>query len=461
MTKGSEGVGINSVFSFYKPYFIWDPLNANVALGNGYQGGGRVDMTLTDIDATSITEQFSVWDASQERYVVITVDGYASKVLGSVGDFSDGVVENRWTSSWSTSRLGFTIVAPTGSEMLVQDSVPADIIIGGTMPNRTYVDTTEGTDTIIERSNVRSAAYRRVFQILVKNQNDAYLPTGGNVLMGINATANTRVTDGATWCRKLPGSRGWWAIMLSIPAGTGTQYLSLSFKSGTGRWYISAPMFYNIYSTFGNIVRAPIPCYAGPTHYSRGKWNCKTTTNEFSLGISGWLAMSIVIPDRSVSNGHLNYVGVANYAYACLFTWASFLYRIRVIMSNSNNHLAVQFDNEGTSFVFLDFGDDWVDFEKIGMVVTWGISNGTNYASLYINGKKIDSVTGAADWFIEDLGSSFIYIGSEGDAESSAAADCWIPRLAVGKQPMHRSQARVLSLKMRDFARCGNLGEMS
>ena len=279
--------------------------------------------------------------------------------------------------------------------------------------------------------------------------------------MGINATANTRVTDGATWSRKLPGSRGWWAIILSIPAGTGTQYLSLSFKSGTGRWYISAPMFFNAYSTFENIVHAPIPCYTGPTHYSRGQWNCRTTINEFSLGPTGWLAMSIVMPDRSISNGHLDYAGAANYTYACLFTWMSFTYRIRVIMSDSSDHLAVQLDNDGTSFAFLDFGDDWNDFEKIGMVVTWGISNGINFASLYVNGKKLDSVVGASDWFPQDLGASIPYIGSEGDSDPSPAADCWIPRLALGKSPMHRSQARVLSLKMRDFARTGNVGEMS
>jgi len=461
MTLGNlEGGGISSIFAAYKPCFVWDPYNPIMALGDGYQGGGRVNMVVNDIDSSTTTEQFSIWDAGNERFQIVTPAANPTKVLGTIGDFSDGFVESWWSSPWATSKLGFAVIAPTLSGMLVQDSVPADIIVGGTMPNQTYVDTTEVDDTIIERSNSRSATYTRLFQVLVKSQNDAYLPTGGNVLIGNNASAGTRVTDANTWCRKLPGTRGWWAVMLTVPAGTGTRYLSLSFKSGTGRWYISAPTLYTVFSTFENIVRGPIPCYTGPTSYQRGQWNCyNANSNDFSLGPTGWIAMSIILPDRSVSNGHLNYAGVGDYGFCGLSTWTSSTYRIRITMSDTNNHLAVNFSNGVPTFAVLDFGDDWVDFEKIGMVVTWGISNGDSYVNLYVNGKKLDSVINAADWFPQTLPASAVYIGSDGAGGS--AADCWIPRFAMGRKPMHRSHARILSLKMRDFARTGNIGDMS
>jgi hypothetical protein len=458
MTFGNiKGNSVSSVLNPYNPCFIWDPYSPEYALGDGYQGGGRVDFTVNDIDSISTSEEFSVWDAGNERFQ-ITTPSTKDNVLGSVGDFSDGTTESFWSSPWSTTTLGFAVVSPTSSGMLVQDSVPADIIVGGTMPNRTYVDTTEVDDTVIERSNARSATYRRCFQILVKS-NDGLEPLTGNVLVGINASSGTRSTSASTWYRKLPGSRGWWAVMLTIEAGTGTQYLSLKFKAGTGRWYIAAPMFYNAYSTFENIVHGPIPCYTGPTSYARGQWNCYTKTSEFAISPAGWLAMSMVLPDRSISNGHLTYAGDAEYGFSGMFSWISSTYRIRMIMSDSLNHPVIQLDDGGVSFAYLDFGENWQDFEKIGLVVTWGTSNGSNYASLYINGKKIDSVVDAINWFPQNLAASTIYIGSDG--LDGAAADCWIPRLAIGRRPMHRSTARVLSLKMRDFARTGVLGDLS
>jgi hypothetical protein len=169
--------------------------------------------------------------------------------------------------------------------------------------------------------------------------------------------------------------------------------------------------------------------------------------------------MSIVLPDRSVNNGHLDYAGGSTYGFQGLMSWVSSTYRIRVIMSSTTYHLVVQMDNGGTSFAYLDFSSNWDDFERIGMCACWNVSYGTQYANLYVNGQKLDSVSAPADFYPQNLASSTVYIGTDGS--SGAAADCWIPRLALGRKPIHRSYARLLSMQMRDYARCGTLGDMS
>jgi hypothetical protein len=426
-----------------------------MSIGHGLTG--VVPWTVADLDSSPTTDKFSVWDAGNERFQIITVATYPDYVLGSVGDFADGYIKNWWTGSWSTEFYGFAVTEPTSAEMLDTDTVPADIIAGDSMPNMTYVDTDEEDDSVIERSNLRSTSYTRIFQILVKSEDDTD-PTG-NVVIGFNTDAGTRTVDADTWYRPLPGTRGWWAVMLDCPSDpvATTIYITMSFKAGTGRWYISSPFFYNKFTTFENIVRAPIPYTT--TAYQRGQWSVNSSSDVLRIGPAGWLGMSIVMPDRSKSNGHLDYAGAENYTAAGLLSWISGTYRLRVMMSDTYDRLIVQMDNDSTSFAYLDLGDDWQDWERIGLCVCWGISNGAQYANLYVNGKKLDSVSSPADWYPQTLGTASLYIGID-QTNSSAAADCWIPRVALGKQSLHRSLARKVSLIMRDLARAGNIGDM-
>jgi len=238
--------------------------------------------------------------------------------------------------------------------------------------------------------------------------------------------------------------------MYYATAGT-TNYITMSFKQGTGKWFLSAPMFYNKYTGFGNIVRAPIPRYTSTKE--RGQYSVNNTTNIYTIPVAGWLAGCVVLPDRSVSNGHLDYAGAGQYSFGGVMGWQAGTYRIRMIMSTTYDHLAIQMDNGGTSFAFLDFPSDWDDFEPFGFVVTWGIISGTEYASLYVNGEKVDSVYGTTDWFPEVSAPATFYIGKDG--ASGAAADAWVSRIMLGRKPMHRSEARMLSSKMLTLTRGG------
>lgn len=441
------GTSLSSVLRNFNPSFIWDANRAGSSSGLGI-AGKSISWTITDMDSVTPPDNFSVWSEGKERFEVIDPTTYPDKILGPVGDFSDGVIRNYWSSSWLTSNLGFSVTSPTGSSMLGQVSgVPADIINGGSLPDVTYVDTDEVQDSVIERSNSRSSTYQRVFQILIKSE-DGNDPNG-NVEIGMNTTSGTRVTDASgTWFRQLPGSKGWYSALYIAGSGS-TIYITMKFKLGTGRWFLSSPMFYNQFSTFENITRAPIPRYSSTTE--RGQYGLNTTNTDFAIPRSGWMAGSFVLPDRSVSNGHSDYAGASNYGFAGLMSWQSGTYRIRMIMSDSQDHIAVQLDNGGTSFAFLDFTSDWSDFEGFGFVVTWGYTNGSEYANLYVNGVKQDSVFGTSDWFPQNLSSSDIYIGSNGSG--GAAADCWISRLIIGRNPMDRSTAKVLSYRMKELVR--------
>ena len=433
----------------YDPIFVWDPVRAGTSYGRGISSN-RVDWTVNDLDTLTPPDSFSVWHSGNERFQVVDTTTNTDIALGPVGDFSDGKVQNYWSTSWLTSNLGFSVTAPTTSTMLGEVSgTAADIISGGSLPDVTFVDTDEAQDTVIERSNSRSATYGRVFQILIKSE-DSNNPSG-NVEIGMNTSAGTRTTDAAgTWFRELPGSRGWYAALYHVAAGS-TIYITLKFKLGTGRWLLSSPMFYNQYSTFENIVRPPIPRYSATTE--RGQYNVYTTNTDFSIPRAGWMAGTFVLPDRSVDNGHLDYSGAGNYGFCGLMSWQSGTYRIRMIMSDSQEHVVIQLDNGGSSFAFLDFTDTWDDFEPFSFVVTWGYSNGTNYAELYVNGVKEDSVSGAADWFPQNSAASDIYIGSDG--LTGAAADCWISKIAIGVDPMNRSVAKDLSFELMSQVRGG------
>jgi len=454
MTLNSpSGVCRSSVLHYAKPSLIWSPYRAARAVGNGMQGGGRVDMTIQNIDTSTNTHEFSVWHDGKERFEIKTELANPEEVLGSVGDFSDGYVQNYWSTSWSTANLGFGVIAPTTAGVLGQTGSIPDII-SGSHGNTTYVDTDEGQDSVIEKSNTRSASYIRVFQVLIKSE-EGHSPDSGNVEIGLNTSAGTRTVTGNTWYRQLPGSGDWYAVIDQMAAGSGTIYISIKFKQGTGRWYVACPTWYSAFSTFENITRGPIP---GGLSYRRGQYGVYTTNSEFKLSPSGWLGMSISLPDRSDANGHLDYAGASGYGFMGLMSWQSGNFRIRTIMSSSLNHLAVQMDESTVSFAYLDFGDDWDDFEQIGMVVTWGISGGQNYAYLYVNGRKVDAEASVANWYPQTLADASVYIGTNGSGGS--AADCWISKLALGKQPLDRNFARTLSTYFKETAKGGRIGAM-
>jgi hypothetical protein len=444
----TSGIGLSKFLESCRPSFVWDPYRPT----HSYRG---VDFTVEDIDVIG-NEPFTVWDSSNERFKFVYPSTQPNEVLGSIGDFSDGKVQSWWSSYWTSANLGFSVSNGTPAGYLGQLAGTAPDILDTILSmDVTYVDTDESNDSFIERSQNRSATYARVLQVLVKSV-DSHSAVD-NVEIGFNTSAGTGTTSSDTWSVALPGSRGWYAVMFLCPTGGSPIYVTMKFKVGTGRWLLAAPSFYSQWSTMENIVRAPMPKFDA-TYYNRGQYQVLTTNEEFAIPVSGWLAQSIILPDRSISNGHLDYSGAAAQSFAGMFSWLSGTYRIRTIMSSSSYHLGVQLDNGGTSFAYLDLGDDWVDFEKIGLVVTWGISNGSEFANLYVNGKKYDAVFGPSDWFPNNLAASTIYIGADGDG--GAAADCWINKVALGRKPLHRSKARELSLYMRNSIRTGTIGEM-
>ena len=443
-----------TVLTQLNPTFVWDPFR-NRAAGKGIEGNGHLKFDTIDADATVTTEAFSVWDSGNERFKVITPAANPEEVFGTAGYFSDGYVEQRWTATWNAVNLAFDVVAPTPVGSLYQETgVVADIMVGTTMGDVTVIDTgVDANDAVIEKSCSNSATYTRVYQFLIKSENGT--SPVGIVTIGANVTAGTRTSSASTWCRKLPGSRGWWAVMLTAPLVTPV-YVSINVTAGTGRWFVACPMSYSQWSSFENITRAPIPIDLGPTTYSRGLWYLKSTNAEIAIKQSGWLAMSVVLPDPSVSRGHLNYAGVGSYKSAYLLNLDSDLQRIRVTMSDSNDRLIVILgDTVPVYYAYLDCLSDWDGFAAMGIVACWEINNGSKYASLYVNGRKLDSVANpSAGWFPRGVTPAQLRIGTDSTTgEGSTAADCYISKVAMGNNILQRKDARVLSAHMKTIAR--------
>jgi len=446
MINNIQGPGIRSILDL-KPQFYWDAFRAGRSSGLGIEGDGNLKITLVDNDSRPVTDVVTKWDPGQERWHGVTVTASPEGVLGPSGNFYDGYILNSW-SSWTSSYCGFAVVAPTPAGALYTNTgVYPDIIFGLTHCDEP-VCATDGAieDVIVERSITLSATYRRVFQVLVKSE-DGNDPVG-NVYVGINSSAGTRVISASTWIRPLPGLRGWYAVLLSAAAGSGTRYVSISFKMNTGRWFYCAPMWFSTWSTMENVTRPPLM----PAN-SRGGWYVTSTNSELIMRPEGWLAMSVVLPDRSVSNGHLDLSGAANYRFLGLLNLECVEgYRLRVSMSDTYDHLTVSMGTTVSSTIaFLDLTDDWNDFSGFGIVATWEISNGTRYVTLYCNGIKGDSVSSPADWWPDNLTPNQLFLGIS--ASSGTLAECWIPRMAMGRQRIHRSVARTLSKKMYDLAR--------
>lgn len=447
-----SGIGRALLLDQHQPTFVWDPLRAR-ASGLGLEGNGDFKFTLTDEDAIPTTEPFCVWDSGNERFKVVTPASNPSEIFGSAGYFSDGYIQQRWSATWDSINLGFAVTYPTPAGALYQETgVQADIVSGATLGDLTVIDTTVDTelDSVIERSNVGSTGFTRVVQILVKSE-DGTSPVG-IVTLGTNTTAGTRTTSASTWCRKLPGSRGWWAVMLTAPLVTPV-YITIKVTANTGRWFLACPLFYNKWTTSENITRAPIPVITGPTVYRRGLWYMTSTNAEVTLKPTGWLAMSVVLPDPSVSNGHLDYAGTGSYKIAYLLHLDCGLYRLRVTMSDTYDHLVVSLGTTaGVNFAFLDCPSNWEGYAAMGIVATWEISNGSTYATLYVNGIKQDSVANPVDWYPTGLSASTLWVGTVPGGGNSSS-DCYISKIAMGRKTLRRKDARVLSVYMRDIAR--------
>jgi len=446
-----SGIG-RTVLTELKPTFVWDALRSR-ASGLGIEGEGNFKFSLVDEDAITTTEAFTVWDSGNERFKVVTPDANPEEVLGSAGYFSDGYIENRWSATWDSANLGFAVTTPTPAGSIYQDTgVEADIVSGATLGDITVIDTEVDlvNDAVVEKSNTGNITYVKVFQILVRSEEDT--SPVGVVTLGINTTGGTRTTSASTWCRKLPGSRGWWAVMMIAPLATPV-YITLKITKHTGRWFLACPMFYTKWGTSENITRAPIPVDTGPTTYSRGFWLLNSTNSEVTIKPTGWLAMSVVLPEPSVSNGHLNYAGVGTYKTAYLLNLDCDLYRLRVSMSETYDRLIVSMGTTaGVNFAFLDCTSSWTGYAAMGIVATWEINNGTLYATLYVNGTKLDSVINPVDWYPLALAPATLWIGSN-TGGSSSSADCYISKIAMGRKSIERKNARVLSSHMKNIAR--------
>jgi hypothetical protein len=274
-------------------------------------------------------------------------------------------------------------------------------------------------------------------------------PTG-IVELGWNGSSGTRTTE-APWIRKMPNT-DWYMLGIIVAANASTTgYGSIKIIAGNGEWDIACASFHNIY-----VEHERIPRIALRGNSDRGKWDVHTTNAELKLRSEGWIAMSVVLPDRSVSNGHTDFDGASNYDFGGMFNLDCGTYRLRVSMSDTYDRLVVTMGTTaGVNFAYLDGLVDWDDFSAMGIVAAWEISNGNTYATLYINGQKLDSVANPADWFPDDLAAGTAYIGVS--ASDGAPAEAWISRVAYGTGHMHRSHARSLSKEMQKLCRGAEL----
>ena len=458
MIEGIQGAGWQRVLRAARPTFAWDALRSNRALIAGQTGTSipiTVDFPTTDDPDTN---PWCVWDPGDGRFRQVTKAGNPGEFIGAAGHFYDGYLRNYFPVAWADATLGFAVVTPTASGCLYQETgVSPDIVIGTTHGDVTVLDTDEDAtnDTIVERTVPKNGTYNRMLQVLVKSEDD--LDPATYVKLGLNTTADTRTLSSSTWCRKLPGTRGWYAVMLGAGTGTGNYYASIGITKETGRWFVAAPIWYSRYSTFENVTRNVVPVDAGPTTYKDAQWFIATNTAQDgpNLTACGWLAMSVVLPDRSVSNGHLDYSGAANYKFLGLLNTEDGTNRLRVSMSDTNDHLVVSIGTiAGVNGAYLDCSDDWLDFGAMGIVATWFVRDATYYAALYVNGQKLDSVATAspAAWFPQVATAwDKTYIGASGN--DGTAAECWISRVAMGRSILHRARARALSAAMQQMAR--------
>ena len=165
--------------------------------------------------------------------------------------------------------------------------------------------------------------------------------------------------------------------------------------------------------------------------------------------------MSVVLPDRSVSNGHTDNAGAANYKFLGLLNLDCDTWRLRVSMSDTYDRLVVTLGSTApVNFAFLDGPTAWNDFAAMGIVVAWEQTNTSTYANLWVNGEKLDGVSDPATWYPETPTAGTLLIGIS-DTDGTPA-ECMISKVAYGTNHINRSTARALSARMRDLARGAN-----
>jgi hypothetical protein len=454
MILSPSGLGIQTLFANATPIFVWDAYRAGHSIGKGADGTGHIPLTITDNDSAAAAQWFRFSDGKLRKMSAAsdTVIGM-EEALGPTGDFFGGKTTSFY--GYNNQRLGLTEVAPTVSTSWVRvESTFPDIFhtLGLTTSDHDYVveartNLDAVNDVVVERAQSRSATYNRDYTVLVKNITAATNPNG-LVEVGYNATAGTRLTSTPTRIRKLPGL-DWYAVSFVVPSNATTSgYLSLKFLASTGTWQACSPSFFNIFVEHEYITRIQ-----GGVNFSRGKWDVHTTSAEVQLRRQGWLAMSIILPDKGVGSGHLDYAGGANYKFCGMFNLDCGTDRLRVSMSDTYDYIVVSLGTtSSTYYAYLDSGQAyWDAFAPLGLVVMWEVSSGNKYATLWINGIKCDSVANpATGWFADNLAPGTLYLGVSGADGTPAEAS--IPRIAYGNTHMHRAYARTLSIQMRNWA---------
>lgn len=457
MIPGVEGTALGALLNAAKPSFLWDATKAGTALGTGIAGDGNMLVTITNEDAQTITGwSHNIWDPSLNQIRTISLDTDADKLLGPCGEFTEGLLTNSMGSVLATAKHGFAVVTPTVSGALIEHATDyPDILYNGSTWHCkvTQLDTTLDAvnAVVIEKSQARSSSFIRCFQLLIRNDNGVTSPDG-NIELGWNTTAGTRTTSVPVF-RQLPTSpvdRGWYSATIAVPLDVVTAgYISVKAAADSGIWHIAYPQWYSKGASMERVTRL-----AGPVNSTdpRGQWQVHTTNAELRLGSAGWLAASFVLPDPSISNGHVDYTDAGNYKFLGMLNLDCGLYRMRLSMSDTYDHPVVSLGTTaGVNFAYLDFPTAWESFHAFGMVCMWEISNGSLYAILYVNGVKVDSAVDPIDWFPATLAPGTLYVGTSGAAGTSAEA--WISRVAYGRNRIGRTQARILSRHLQKLAR--------
>jgi hypothetical protein len=456
MILSPDGAGIQGLFAHAKPIFVWDAFRAGRAIGKGKDGSGRIPITITDNDARA-SGKWVRWSDCRLEYMSNSSnhENGIETIFGPTGEFYGGYYKS-YTFNWTSSKQGLAVVSPTSSSALVETNGVFPSILKN--PNigfhsyLTHLDTTISAvnDVVAERSCARSSTYNRCLGFFIRNTNST--SPSGLVTLGWNTSSGTRSTS-TTQVRQLPGTDWYFISIVVIANATTAGYASIKAAASSGVWQIACPVFYAIYSEFENISRFGLSHSADS---ERGKFDAHTANAELQIRKTGWLAMSIILPDRGKGNGHLDFSGASNYKFLGMLNLDCGTNRLRVSMSDSNDYLIVSLgDTSGNNFAYLDSGTTyWNDFAPIGLVATWEINNNHKYASLFINGTKVDSIADPVSepisWYSDNNAPGTLYIGSSG--ADGTPAEAMIPRVAYSNTHMHRSYARKLSIQMRNWA---------
>ena len=452
--QGLSGAGAQVLLNNAKPVIMWDAIRAGRAIGTGKDGTGRMPVTMVDNDSVATDAKWGRWVDNRLEMMEadLTNASWVERCLGPCGEFYGGILGSTGLS-WTAAKFGMAVVTPTTSGSWLESTTDfAAILKNPTTSWHDHVcymdtDADAANDVVVEVARARSSSYDRVFSVFVHST--ANTSPSGNIEIGWNATAATRTTSTPRF-RKLPGTE-WWSASIVVATGATTGYLSFKGKKSTGTWQFVCPMGFSILSEMEYITRMRF----APTK-SAGKWDVHTTNAEVVLRPTGWVAMSLVLPDRSihVTDPHTNYAGSPDYKFLGMLNLDCGLYRLRIFMSVTYALMAVSLGTTaGVNFAYLNGPPDWNDFHALGIVATWEQNNGHNYATLFVNGQKLDSVADPAAWFPSNLAAGTMYIGISG--ADGTPAEAWIPRVAYGTNHMHRSYARALSYKMAQLARGG------